>query len=326
MTTTKRAKSPVHRSAHNLLVSALLLFAAVIAIVPPALVHAEDRPAIRIGLTPVSLDIAQLAESPLKPNTVYKDEEFTKFVVYNSGAKDFDFKLTVEPYTMSGSNYDTITNTATKHTEISRWISLEKTTYTLKSDERMEVPFTITVPEDAPGGSQYAIIYAEAVDPASTGVVPASRVGIPIHALIGGETREDAAIKDTNIPTFLFAPPITTSSTIKNSGNVDVMPEYVLTVTNIFGQQVHYDKKTFHIQPDTDRTVELAWDGAPLLGVFKVKQEVTFTVNNQPVTDTIEKTVLIIPLAVIIFIPIAGAGLIFLTIRKRKAIKSRYKG
>jgi hypothetical protein len=301
----------------------LLATYAPLAISAPA--HAEEsRPDIRIGLIPVSIDVAGLFEAPLEPGTTYADEEFTKLTVFNSGNKAFDFKLTVEAYTMTDSSYGTISSTDTMHTEMSRWISFEKTIYTLQSDERVEVPFEITVPKDAPGGSQYAIIYAEAIDSGnSDGVVPISRAGIPIHALIDGETREAAEITKTNIRSFLFAPPITTTSSVKNSGNVDVMPEYAITVTNIFGKQVHYDKTALHIQPDTTREVELTWQGAPMIGVFKVKQTVTFVVGGETVSDVIEKTVWIIPLFVVVFIPLAFAGLILLSVRKHKIARGR---
>jgi hypothetical protein len=277
-----------------------------------------DAPNVKLVLSPVSLDLHTDFEVVLQPNTTYENEEYTSFIIANGGKKELTVDLSVQPYYLSSTTYEgNISHDANAYTELAKWISFDQTTYTLKSGERITVPFSIHVPKDAPGGGQYAIIYATAgpSDDAS-GVAAESQLGLPIYSRVGGETREGATLTSQDIPSFLWSPPIVTHSTINNTGNVDAVAEYHLIVKNIFGRLIYDYTKDGHILPNAPRDMELKWDKTPLFGVYKVQQQIKV---KDEIIGNIEKTVFVVPIWLVIIPPILIAGFVVIKLKTRKS-------
>jgi hypothetical protein len=318
-----------------------LLVGFVLLLSPAGLTFADETteqqadPNVEFALSPVYLDLYADFGVVLQPSLTYGGEngapctgedsskngvDGCTFMIINKSQKDITANISVEPYSIVDENYQISSNEATSYAELAKWIKFDKTKYAVKGGERLSVSFSINVPEDIPGGGQYAIIYiyAEEED-ASGGLGVSGRLGLPIFARIDGETRVEAAVEKTDINGFLLIPPITTTSIVNNTGNVDVISEYRIEVKSLFGKTVYEHQRNGHIMPGTPRKVELAWDDTPSIGIFKVKQEVTLLINEsgENETTTIEKTVVIIPIWFIILTPLFIAGFIIVVVAKR---------
>ncbi|MDR2063515.1 MAG: hypothetical protein LBQ02_01845 [Candidatus Nomurabacteria bacterium] len=316
----------------------LLLFA--LLFVPSAPLFAEDMPeeqqsaaSLGVALSPVYLDTYTNFDMTLEAGSTYGGENGTPcgkrdgengcaFTVINKGQKDFVANISVEPYSMTDENYEISSNQATSRTELAKWIKFERTKYILKSGEELSIPFSITVPEGVAGGGQYAIIYVYAEGQnAAGGMEVGSRLGLPVFARINGETRTKVNVEKTDIKGFLLKPPITATSLVNNTGNVDVVAEYKLEVKNLFGKMVYEYSRGGHIMPETPRKVELVWEDTPSIGIFKVKQEVILYLDDETQGATMEKTVVVIPIWFLILAPLLVAGFVIVVVARRKMSK-----
>ena len=124
-----------------------------------------------------------------------------------------------------------------------------------------------------------------------------SNDGIVIIAEVeGGNTRREGQVLETKIPTILFNPPITATSLVENTGNVHATATYTLQVFPLFGDEEVYTNEenpaTLTILPETQRFNSISWDGAPQLGIFRVRETVSILDD----TQTIEKIVFLCPI------------------------------
>lgn len=250
----------------------------------------EEKPDYRIQVSPAKLEL------DLKPG-----ESVTKnFRVQNTGTKDFDFELSSGPYNVEGEEYKNDLSKVTDYNMIKDWITFSKDKGSVKAGESEEVTATVKVPKDVPAGGQYAVILARMIEPkdeSASGIVAEKQVGILVFSKnVDGNTRTTGGVVDAKVPSFIFAPPIKATSVVENTGNVHADATYILQVYPFFGGEEVYsneenpDVRT--ILPDTRRLNTLSWDGAPQLGIFKVKQTVKFLGE----TKEIEKVVFICPI------------------------------
>jgi hypothetical protein len=234
------------------------------------------------------------------------------FTVYNTGTDDFDFTVEAMPYYVKDENYqpyfgDSIANA---RTTISKWITFNKTSYTLAAaatsgscGESVEIHYTIKVPKNAPSGGQYGAILVH-TKPSSNGeggVATVKQLGYIIYAQMqGGETIVAAELLRQDLRSFYFSGPISDDVTVKNTGNVEVAVKHKLTITDFFSNQTAYDpaEAELFVLPETTRYISTKWDQAPLLGIFHV----TSTITLLDEVHEVEKVVLIIPLFLIIIV------------------------
>ncbi len=242
-------------------------------------------------------------------------------VVINPTEETIDVKVYAAPYTVKGDEYENDYATETAYTEIAQWISFEQEVYTLTPGARVSVPFTITVPANAHGGGQYAAVFAEAIideSSANTSTVKTiPRAAMLVYAKVDGEIDMAGRVVDQTIKNFYWNPPISTSAMVENTGNMDFTAKVTTTIMSFFGKENATEpiEDEFTIMPDTRRLIAQTWDGSPSLGIFKVRQEVTI-MDDEPVV--LERTVIIMPLFLLIIIVIALVLLIIWVIAKLK--------
>ena len=248
-----------------------------------------EKPDYRLQISPVRLDL------DLEPGTTSTGT----FEVQNSGLKAYDFVLGVDPYSVTDENYSIDSETRTAYTDIVDWITFSQNEGHVEPNQNQEITVTVTVPDDVPAGGQYAMIYAEMVrndEPESTGVAVNHRVALLVFSEVEGNTRREGQVLETKIPTFIFDPPITATSLVENTGNVHATATYTLQVFPLFGDEEVYTNEenpaTLTILPETQRFNSISWDGAPQLGIFRVRETVTILDD----TETIEKIVFLCPI------------------------------
>ena len=236
-------------------------------------VLAEDTPEYRLQISPAKQDIGEL-----KPGETKTGE----FKVQNTGTKEFSFKVGVFPYTVSDENYTPNYDETSKYTDIANWVTFSQDDGSVEPGKEVVITFTVKVPKDVPAGGQYAILAAETTGDENTsggtGIVAVRRVGMLLYSEVEGNTRRTGSIEENNIPSILFNPPISGTSIVENTGNVHTQAEYIMQVFPLFSDEEVYTNEenpvTLTILPETRRFNTVSWDGAPRLGIFRVKQTV----------------------------------------------------
>ncbi len=254
--------------------------------------------------------------------------------VKNVGSQPFRYKVYASPYVVSGENYDLnfSESASTSYTQISRWITFQdgnnwaKTvTREIKPGETQTIAYKIDVPEDVPGGAQYAVIWAQTLNDGNTntsGVSTISQAGMVISGRSIGDTRQTATVSDYDFMRFTFGGNLTAKATIKNTGNADFDAHYNYTAKTLFGKELYKDEGSIATFPDTEYHVNVDWGNTPFLGIFQV----TFSINaaDQKVSES--HIVVIMPLFIMILLILLLTVVIvwiIIIIRKRKERKAR---
>ena len=245
--------------------------------------------------------------------------------------EDFLYSISVSPYGVMGEDYTADLVTVTNHSEIVKWIKISEPKGRVKPNETKEVEFTITVPENAAAGGQYAAIAVSSNEAASASEGVAVRTVFElaslVYASVSGKTEHKGEILENNIPGFVVSAPITLSALISNEGNVHEDATFIITVSNFFTGQVilptednegHYNEL---IMPETTREVTRQINDLPALGIMKVSQ----TIYYQGDYKTLEKNVIICPIWFLFLVGLTILAIIGTIIRliikhKRKAI------
>ena len=277
-----------------------------------------EKPDYRLQISPVRLDL------DLEPGTTSTGT----FEVQNTGLKAYDFVLGVDPYSVTDENYSIDSETRTAYTDIVDWITFSQNEGHVEPNQNQEITVTVTVPDDVPAGGQYAMIYAEMVrddELESTGVAVNHRVALLVFSEVEGNTRREGQVLETKIPTILFNPPITATSLVENTGNVHATAYYTLQVFPLFGDEEVYTNEenpaTLTILPETQRFNSISWDGAPQLGIFRVRETVTILDD----TQTIEKIVFLCPIWFLFLILLIIFFVIFWLVSRARSRKSTGK-
>ena len=277
---------------HTKLLSALLFAFASLgaALLTPVTATAEEVPPAFLQISPTKQKVS------IEPGTSYT----SSMKVQNIGEGKFTYSVEAVPYSVTDDNYTQNYNNVGAHSQIAEWITFDERTQTgtLNAGDEVEVGFTINVPKDAPAGGQYAAIMASTGDGSSeaNNVRTINRVGMIFYASVAGETRKTGSIVSNSIPSIVFNPPVTVTSLVENTGNVEATAKYTFKIWPLFDKETVYNNEdeqgTLDIMPDTRRFGTMSWDGAPKLGVFWVEQTVTFLDQ----VSTNKKLVFICPL------------------------------
>ncbi len=254
-------------------------------------VFAEDRPDYRLQVSPSKLDIE------LAPGATEKKS----FQIHNTGNKAFKYSIEVTPYSVIDEDYNPNYSNESKYTDLAKWVTFSQTEGEIEPDGSAKIDVEINVPKDVPAGGQYASVMVsvdrgagDSDDGAAIGMT--QRIGLLLYSTVEGNTRKEGGVIDNKVPSFRFQPPIIATSTVENTGNVHAEAIYTLQVFPLFGGEEVYSNEdnpeTRTILPETKRYNEIAWEGAPALGIFKVKQTVNFLGKD----DVTEKVVFLCPI------------------------------
>ena len=242
--------------------------------------------------------------------------------------REFSFVAEVSPYGVVGEDYVADLKTKSNRSMIADWITLEDANGTLEPNGTANIKYTITVPEDAPAGAQYAaIVVSQSKDEAKkSGMNVDNIVEIAsiIYGEVEGETVMDGHILENEVPGFSTTAPIMVSAKFDNHGNVyDSAMITIAAKNNITGEvylptennEGYYEEL---ILPDTTRAVERNVEWLPFLGIVHIEQSINY--NGE--VSKVEKDVIICPvwfMVVAVIVVVALVALITrLVIRHRR--------
>ena len=235
--------------------------------------------------------------------------------------REFSFVAEVSPYGVVGEDYTADLKTKSNRTMIADWIKLEDAKGTLEPNGTANIKFTITVPEDAPAGAQYAaIVVSQSKDEAKkSGMNVDNIVEIAsiIYGEVEGETVMDGHILENEVPGFSTAAPITVSAKFDNHGNVYDSAMITIAAKNNITGEVYLpteNNEGFYeelILPDTTRAVERNVEGLPFLGIVHIEQSINY--NGE--VSKVEKDVIICPVWFMVLAAVVVAALVALIVR-----------
>ena len=147
--------------------------------------------------------ISAMVVSPMYQRIILTPGETTtlslKVSSPNAAQNDLNYSVSIGSFSHKSEDDSVDTESVSSYNQIMDWINLEKTTGTVAPNGTDVLNFTITVPESAPAGGQYATILVKDDTGSTTG---ASNVNIQsnvqmasiIYAEVAGETLNTAEI------------------------------------------------------------------------------------------------------------------------------------
>ncbi len=275
-------------------IASLLVGVVAVAVVGGSVVFA-DEPRESIALSPVS-----------KPYNKAAGDTFRDSVtIINDGTVGYDFLMYGRPYSVQDSTYSPNFTETPSNADAYRWVQFDKTLYHLEAGQSATVEYTVRIPVNAAPGGHYGVLFAETQpsDTAGNSVVRKKRVGTILYATIKGQYQIGGQVIGTSIPFLQNRPPLSTSTSVNNTGNADFTDSITYSASDIFGNQKYQTQKDYPVLPQTTRDIALTWDGAPWVGLYRVGVKHAYLDK----TASTEGYVLILPLWLMIA---AGAGLI----------------
>ncbi|MBR0424437.1 hypothetical protein IJI79_02995 [Candidatus Saccharibacteria bacterium] len=265
--------------------------------------------------------ISAITVSPMYQRVILTPGETTMMSVKISSPanaqNDLNYSVKIGSFSQSGRNQEedaVDTDTVSSYNQIMDWIKLEKITGTVAPNDTDVLNFTVTVPESAPAGGQYATILIKDETGSSSGggnvnIQSNVQMASIIYAEVAGETLNTAEILENNIPSFLMTSNLETTSLVKNTGNVHTDASYTLQVWPLFSDEEictnEENSDTNLIMPGMERYF-VQKCSLPLAGIFRVKQVVKIFDE----VSTLEKMIVICPLWLIFIVVLAIVALI----------------
>ena len=214
-----------------------------------------------------------------------------------NSTKDFYYKVEISSYGVIGEEYAADFLTESERSQIAKWITIDNPTGVIKPNDYVKVHYKVTVPESAPAGGQYAaFLVSSNLDANPDNSVLVSNVfemASILYAKINGELIHQGELIDVSVPGFVVSPPIITSATLKNEGNIHEVARLGLEVRSYFSQANVYPKDDDTgmvdevILPGTTRIVTRNIDGLSALGIYDVIQTVSYMGESKSVHQTV---------------------------------------
>ncbi|GEM_PF-587580 len=252
------------RTRHGAFLVALLLFFGVFGI-PPA--HAAGENALSLTVTP-----------PLFQLTIGPGESWASSLkVVNANPYDLTVWASAVNFSAEGEEghgkftpileVDPETRLAT----LAGWILVPEGPLTIPREQSAEIPFRVSIPENASPGGHYAALLVGTspigAQPEGAMINVSSFVTSLFFVRIPGEIREEGIIREFFIDRrFLSEPRASFTLRFENRGNVHLQPQGDIVITNIWGKQIARipinEKTEFgNVLPGSMRKFAFTWNG-----------------------------------------------------------------
>lgn len=183
-----------------------------------------------------------------------------------------DFRIEVEDF-IGSQNVDTpvvLLDNDTSPYAFRKNIAPEIDRFSLTLGQRIQIPVTITVPEDARPGGYYSSVIVSNVPKESdsfenvgqTKII--SRLGLLIFIRVNGPVEEIGRLEDFRVRGANYGivneDPAVLEILYRNEGNVHLVPYGIITIKNMFGKEVgKVPVDAYFAMPDSLRYREVQW-------------------------------------------------------------------
>ena len=215
-----------------------------------------------ITLSPASKKYA------IEANQVIQDT----MLVLNDGTVPYDIIVYAAPYSVQNDTYSPDYTSIKPRSDVYKWVQFSQTKWHLEPGQSVKVPYTLRVPSNVSPGGHYGVLFAETQP--SSGPETLSRkkrVGAIVYSSLKGTAVEAGKTSQITLGMLQFAPPLTATISVENSGNVDFVMSERMTVTDVFGHTKYDSGDVEHIIfPNSQRDVAVKWQDTPWAGLYKV--------------------------------------------------------
>lgn len=259
--------------------SKLKLIVAVTLLIIPAfssghIAHAEEKSLDSSTSTPVSvLQVTPIMnELAVKPGDVIKRQISAK----NLARIPIPMKAYTRAFVATNEFGDSDYPDDTATGSVQSWFKIDEPDFILQPDSPKNINVTITVPQNARPGGQYATLFVESLLPkevlTETSLYLSSRIGALFFFVVAGDLVEKGQISEFKTDNFWKTGPVEFNVAFKNEGNVDLKPQSTLTITDWRGNKVYettdQGKRTL---PEKTRRWKLEWETKWLLGRYTAR-------------------------------------------------------
>ncbi|HEY1037188.1 MAG TPA: hypothetical protein VGE62_01240 [Candidatus Paceibacterota bacterium] len=151
--------------------------------------------------------------------------------------------------------------------------------FSLDLGQRIQIPVTITVPQDARPGGYYSSVIVAGLPPEGTLSGEAgttkivSRLGVLFFVRVNGPVSEEGKLEDFRAKGpgagVIQGGPITFEILFRNKGNVHLVPYGMIKVKNLFGREVgSVPVDAYFSLPDSLRYRQVEWKKEALFGRY----------------------------------------------------------
>jgi hypothetical protein len=193
-------------------------------------------------------------------------------IVSNHDENPLDLDLYgADGFTTTSGQLDVVTRD-TKSIAVGAWVALGNGHVQIPAGESVEIPFTLSVPENATPGDYAGGILTSLTQPGQEqGISVDRRLGIRIHLRVGGELAPSLAIENMRVDYAGTVNPFgtgdaTVTYTIHNTGNVRLASGQAVSLAGPFGMlPIAVDD----VEPAPELLPGETWDvTVPVAGVF----------------------------------------------------------
>lgn len=291
----------------------LVLLLATSLIIPIHAAMADDQDGERITLSPAVSRPALEAGQTISG----------KLTVINDGTSDYTFRLYARPFSVTGEQYDPNYTEVNERTQAYQWVQFDRTEAQLAAEERIEVAYTVSVPENAAPGGHYAVLFAETQPPQgeNENVVRKKRVGSLLYMTVAGEFISSGSLLDLETDLLQTKRPVTAGIRIQNDGNVHFPAMVNAHYSTIFGNKRFELNQESLILPGTTRRIPIVWENTPYFGIFKTGGSVDFLDRTEELPT---RWVILAPYPLLLGLGAAVICLmVFIIVKKRRRSNNR---
>lgn len=190
------------------------------------------------------------------------------------------------------------------------YLKPEISEFTLNHGQRMILPITISIPEDAEPGGLYGAVIVSTQPPAierrdreeevEPGIGIITRIGALYFVRVKGDVVEQGFLQEFKTPERFFEKgPVPFEMLFQNDGTVHLMPYGIIEIRNLLGRQVGEVKvDPFFALPDSLRQREVEWK--PRLALGRYTATLFLNRGYQDIIDQKSLTFWIIPWKIIL--------------------------
>jgi hypothetical protein len=281
-----------------------------------------------LGATHVAAEATDLfleiSPAGVQTEMVGGDKKTIEITVKNIGAMAAAIRVYAKPYNVNSDDYSIDLETENIHSQIYKWIEFSETEFSLEAGAEKTLQYTITVPENAITGGQYAAIFAETtgkkLEEGSSGLSTTIRTTSLLYVRIANEEVRQVRV-EFDLPIINIGTKIFGTGTVFNEGNIDAQTEYRFEIRPLFSDQTLYATSQRHtVLPGIDEeghAETFEWGDTPFFGIFRAKYILSLPWEEK----TIEKLVIVMPWPfAIMFCVIVALAIVWivLVVRKRR--------
>lgn len=217
--------------------------------------------------------------------------------IKNQGEKDAHVHVYAVDATSNTSGSFILKFLNDKQLGVGAWTSVEKKELTIKPEERVDIPFKITIPENATPSEYYGGIVVETGGDAdskvcenngkcNTSVSVKTRIGSRIYITIPGKISEKVTWSDFGFDRDWSGQSYLTFG-IKNEGNVAYEPKAEIEIYDQNNKLFdHFDADLGDSLPGSTTSKKIAWSKQPsLFGNYTAKANVSFVKKFQTTSN-----------------------------------------